>query len=81
MADTLKTITCLVCNNEMEKLYIKGTNFNIDICLNGCGGMFFDNRELEKFNKLEENKDKILQVIFEENLKEVLGENAGIKPQ
>ena len=32
----------------MEKIFISDANINVDICLNGCGGILFDNRELEK---------------------------------
>lgn len=62
--DTLETIKCPACGELMEKVFIKSEGINLDICINGCGGIFFDNREFDKFN--EENED--ISVI-EERLK------------
>lgn len=53
--DTLDTIICPACGKKMEKIFIKTEGINIDICTNGCGGIFFDNREFDKFN--EEHED------------------------
>jgi Zn-finger nucleic acid-binding protein len=53
--DTLETIKCPACGKEMEKVFIKSEGINLDICTNGCGGIFFDNREFDKFN--EEHED------------------------
>ena len=62
--DTLETIKCPACGKEMEKVFIKSEGINIDICTEGCGGIFFDNREFDKFN--EEHEDISL---IEEKLK------------
>ena len=62
MADTKKIIHCPACNSEMEKVFIESAGINIDVCANGCGGMLFDNRELEKFDEKHENADKILEI-------------------
>ena len=53
--DTLETIKCPACGKDMEKVFIKSEGINLDICTNGCGGIFFDNREFDKFN--EEHED------------------------
>lgn len=63
--DTLETIKCPACGKEMEKVFIPSQGINIDICTNGCGGIFFDNREFDKFN--EEHEDISL---IEEKLKD-----------
>ena len=60
MADTKNTINCPACNKEMKKVYIKNAGINIDICTDGCGGLLFDNRELEKFDEKHENAEEIL---------------------
>jgi len=57
--DTLETIKCPACGKEMEKILIPSEGINIDICTNGCGGIFFDNREFDKFNEEHENIDAI----------------------
>lgn len=63
MVDTIRTITCPACGKELKKCFIEETNITIDICLEGCGGMFFDNRELEKFDEPHENANKIFETI------------------
>ena len=49
-ADTLEKIICPGCGKEMKKIFLNGQNVYIDICLDGCGGILFDNRE---FSSLE----------------------------
>lgn len=61
MADTLQTIICPACGKEMEKVFIPNEGINLDICTQGCGGIFFDNRELEKFDEKDEDISKILE--------------------
>ena len=61
MADTIRKITCPACDKEMTKIYMENANVNVDICLDGCGGILFNNRELEKFDELHENADKIFE--------------------
>ena len=63
MADTKEIINCPACGKEMEKVFIKDANVNIDICTEGCGGMLFDNREFEKFDEKHENADEILNKV------------------
>lgn len=50
MADTYKTICCPACGKTMKKIFIPSAGISIDICTYGCGGIFFDNQELQKFN-------------------------------
>lgn len=65
MADTKDLINCPACGKLMEKIFLKDKNFNIDICLDGCGGMLFDNREFNKFDEQDESIDEILKLISE----------------
>ena len=60
MADNLNTIKCPACQKEMVKIFIPEQGINIDVCLNGCGGIYFDNREFQYFDEAHENIDKIL---------------------
>ena len=55
MADTLQKIKCPACGREMEKVFIPSEGINLDICTQGCGGIFFDNRELDKFDEKDED--------------------------
>ena len=63
MADSKKNLICPACGEEMVKIYDSEKNINLDICLNGCGGILFDNRELNKFDESHENADEILKLI------------------
>ena len=63
MADTLENLICPACRKEMKKIFLNGQNINIDICLDGCGGLFFDNRELEKCDDSFENIEEIKEAI------------------
>lgn len=63
MADNFKTIKCPACQKEMVKIFIPSEGINIDICINGCGGIYFDNREFYYFDEQHENIDKITKVI------------------
>lgn len=60
MADTKRTIKCPACEKDMHKVLMPKSGINIDICLGGCGGMFFDNREFERFDDKDENIDAII---------------------
>jgi len=60
MADNLRIITCPACGKEMKKIYIEDLEFNVDICADGCGGIYFDNREYTKFDEQHEDASLIL---------------------
>jgi hypothetical protein len=63
MTDSTKILTCPACGKEMEKIFIERLNCNIDICTNGCGGIFFDNREFQKFDEEIESIDEIQKAL------------------
>ena len=63
MADSKETIICPACGKEMDKIFLADKKFNIDICLNGCGGIFFDNREFKKFDEQDESIDEIINLL------------------
>lgn len=51
MADTYKTIQCPACGKTMKKIFVPSAGISVDICSESCGGLFFDNQELQKFNQ------------------------------
>lgn len=63
MADNEINLKCPACGKQMTKLYMRDAGVNIDICIDGCGGIYFDNRELEKFDESHEKVDDILKAI------------------
>lgn len=63
MADTLEKIICPGCGKEMKKIFLNGQNVYIDICLDGCGGILFDNREFEKCDDSFENVNALKEAV------------------
>lgn len=55
MADNLEVIKCPACGCEMEKIFMPEQNVNLDVCTKGCGGIYFDNREFQKFDEKHED--------------------------
>lgn len=71
MADTLKTLNCPACGKAMEKVFIPSQGINIDICTQGCGGIYFDNKEFDKFDEKGEDISTILEKISNKNFEKV----------
>ena len=63
MADNIEIISCPACGNEMEKFYMPEQGVNLDICVHGCGGIYFDNREFKQFDEKHENIEKIIKAV------------------
>ena len=55
MADNLESIYCPACGKKMDKIYMPSAGVNLDVCVNGCGGIYFDNREFAKFDEQHED--------------------------
>ena len=55
MEDSLEILICPACGSEMTKVFIPDKGINIDVCAQGCGGMYFDNKEIQEFSG--ENED------------------------
>ena len=62
MADTKKVILCPACGSLMAKIYMPEKGLDLDFCNESCGGIFFDNRELEHFDTPTSNADEILDI-------------------
>lgn len=71
MADNLEKIKCPACQKEMTKIFIESAGINIDVCLDGCGGIYFDNREYKRFDEQDENIDEILKAKADKEFIEV----------
>lgn len=63
MSDTYKSIICPACGASMKKIFIPSAGINIDICSESCGGLFFDNQELQKFNKSSDDISEIKNIL------------------
>ena len=63
MKDTKKIVVCPACGEKMLKVYMPEHGFDLDICVDSCGGIFFDNRELNKYDDENENADIIFEYL------------------
>jgi Zn-finger nucleic acid-binding protein len=54
-------IICPICSKKMTKLELGKTT--IDVCLDGCGGIWFDNYEIRHFDNGSEDIGQILENI------------------
>lgn len=80
MQDTKHSLLCPACGRKMAKIYISDLEFCIDICTEGCGGLFFDNRELQNIIDSEEVLNKIIHYLDNESFKKVNGSDERICP-
>ncbi len=56
---------CLRCECELEVL--KNDDVEVDVCTQGCGGMWFDPFELKKMNEKSELTQEFIQKIYNSN--------------
>lgn len=71
MTDTAQKINCPACGCEMEKIYLQDAGISIDICTNGCGGLFFDNQELQTINASEKDINEVKKALNGKTFKAV----------
>ena len=71
MSDTKEIIACPACGSIMKKVFINDAGCHIDICVDGCGGIFFDNREYKKFDEQHENIEEIVKEYKDKNYSKV----------
>jgi len=70
MKDTQETLICPACGKDMDKVKMSGEGLFLDVCLKGCGGIYFDNRELEKFDEKSECIANLVKVYEGKTFKE-----------
>jgi Zn-finger nucleic acid-binding protein len=58
--DNYNNINCPACGEEMVEIYVSSANKKVDVCLHGCGGIYFDNREYSTFDEKHEDIQEIL---------------------
>ena len=58
---------CPACENQLQQITVSG--IEVDVCKGGCGGIWFDNFELKKFDeKHEANGQELLEIERDENI-------------
>ena len=63
MTDTIETINCPACGKEMHKIFMQESGSALDVCLDGCGGIFFDGQELKHFDEQAESIEELKQTM------------------
>ncbi len=62
MSDTIETLVCPACGKLMKKVYLNEHGFFVDVCIDGCGGIWFDNRELAKVDEKDEDIKELVEI-------------------
>ena len=60
MVELLTNTVCPACGREMRTVYVPEIDINADICVNGCGGVFFSKKEVWNFDNIKDDIDTIL---------------------
>ena len=50
---------CPVCNRQLQEMRV--ADIVVEVCQNGCGGIWFDNYELKKVDEQHEAAGEALQ--------------------
>lgn len=80
MADSKEKLTCPACQKAMKKIPVPNQSFNLDICADGCGGIWFDNRELKYFDETTEDVSAIKMALENKTFQKVDAQNTRICP-
>ena len=49
---------CPECNNTLQKMTVN--DVTLDVCNHGCGGVWFDDQEINKFDEPHESDGNLL---------------------
>ncbi len=71
MADNNEIIKCPACGCDMEKVFMPSSGINLDVCTKGCGGIYFDNRELKAFDEHNEDISPLEELFKNKKFKHV----------
>ena len=63
MIDNREEIDCPACGKTMKKIFMSTQGCCLDVCAEGCGGIFFDPNELQYFDEETENIDELTKAI------------------
>ena len=80
MADNFEIIKCPACQNVMKKIFVPSKGINIDICVDGCGGIYFDKREFKHFDEQHEDATEIFKALVDKEFIPVDESNKRVCP-
>jgi len=61
--DNTKELNCPACGGKMRKIFMDKAGINLDVCLDGCGGIFFDNQEIRSFDEKKEDVEALTKAL------------------
>ena len=64
-------IKCPACGCDMVKVFMPKVGVNLDVCINGCGGIYFDNREFQEFDEPHEDISPLEELFKDKEFKSV----------
>lgn len=71
MTDCVEIIKCPACGKEMKKIDIPETKVNVNVCVDGCGGFYFYNREFKNFVEKNENLEYVFSQLKDKNFTQI----------
>ena len=71
MVELLTDTVCPACGKEMRAVYVPEIDINVNICTNGCGGVYFSKKEVWNFENIKNNIDVLLNQFKQKHYKEV----------
>lgn len=71
MVELLTNTVCSACGKKMRTIYVPEIDINVDICINGCGGVYFSKKEIWDFNNIKNNLDIILSQFKRKHFTEI----------
>lgn len=81
MKDTQEILTCPACGEEMDKILMHNAGLFLDVCLNSCGGIYFDNREIAKFDEKAEDVTDLAEAYKDKTFKKIDAEFDRVCPK
>lgn len=71
MDNTKNIIKCPACGSDMEKVFLEKQGFTVNVCLDGCGGIYADNKVYKKISEQTENIDSLLEKLENKHFAEI----------
>lgn len=71
MSDKVGKINCPACGKQMVEIFMPEQGINLDVCLNGCGGIYFDNREFQHFDTPNQNINELTSAMKDKTFNKV----------
>ena len=71
MTDNREEIDCPACGKTMQKIFMSKQGCCLDVCTDGCGGIFFDPNELQYFDEEQDSIDELKEALKNKTFNEV----------